>query len=97
MRILFLLLKAVTFLLLLGLAVKNDGVVAVNAYLGYAWQVPLVVVMLVMFIGGLFCGAVAFMGRIVALNRELARVRAALGVEANPVKVSRADTGTNAE
>jgi len=76
MRIFLLFLRALVFLLLLGLAVKNDGMVTVHAYFGSAWQLPLVVVMLAAFFGGLLCGVIAFSARTIAQTRELVRLRA---------------------
>lgn len=93
MRILFLLLKAVVFLLFLGLAVKNDGMVTVQSYLGSVWQVPLVVVMLVMFLGGLLSAAAAFVGHLLAQNREIARLKAVSSSNTS----GRANTGVTAD
>ena len=47
MRILFLLLKTVVFLLLLGFAFKNSDSVVVRYFLGLEWHAPLVFVLLV--------------------------------------------------
>lgn len=76
MRFLFLLLRAIVFIVLLGFAVKNDGLVTVYAYFGQAWQLPLVVVMFVVFTIGLLCGIAVLAGRLLAQNKELQRLRA---------------------
>lgn len=75
MRILIWLLRAVLFLLLLGFAIKNDGVVTVQAYFDTSWQLPLVVVMLGMLVAGVLLGATAIAGTVFVLRREVARLR----------------------
>ncbi len=66
------------FLLALGFAVKNSGTVTVSYYLGYQWQSPLVLVMLVCFVAGVATGVAASLSfifrqkrNILALKREL--------------------------
>lgn len=76
MRFLYLLLRAIVFIVLLGFAVKNDGPVTVNAYFGQTWQLPLVLVMFLMFTIGLLCGIAVLAGRMFAQNKELQRLRA---------------------
>ncbi|MDQ7990407.1 MAG: LapA family protein [Candidatus Dactylopiibacterium sp.] len=76
MRILYLLLRALVFLLLLGLAVKNDGMVTVKAYFDTAWQLPLVVVMLLMFAAGLLGGVAVLSARVASQRREIQRLQA---------------------
>lgn len=77
MRYLSWILKIVLFLLLFGFALKNTGMVSVHGYLGYQWQVPLILILLVFFaLGvaiGLAAGAAAFFRqqrRIVELRRQ---------------------------
>jgi lipopolysaccharide assembly protein A len=72
------LLKIVLFLLLFGFALKNTGSVPVHGYLGYEWNAPLVLILLIFFsLGvaiGLAAGAAAFFRqqrRIVQLKRQL--------------------------
>lgn len=96
MRFISLLLRALAFLLLLGLAVKNDGLVTVQAYLGSAWQLPLVVVMLVAFVLGLACGIVAISARMLAQTRELTRLRALVAPVSRPVTSTSIDTDAGA-
>lgn len=70
-------LRAILFLLLLGFAIKNDGAVTVRFFLGTEWQVPLVVVMLVMFAGGVVLGATATVATLFSQRREIRRLKRA--------------------
>jgi putative membrane protein len=71
MRILFLLLKTVVFLLLLGFAFKNSDSVIVRYFLGLEWQAPLVFVLLVFFGIGIAIGAMTNLGIIVRQRRDI--------------------------
>lgn len=75
MRILTWLLRAAVFILLLGFAIKNDGVVTVRAFFDTEWQIPLVVVMLGMLAAGVVLGATAIAGTVFMLRREVSRLR----------------------
>ncbi len=61
----------VLFLLALGFAVKNSDAVVVNYYLGYQWQAPLVLVLLVFFIAGVAIGVAASLGFLFRQRREI--------------------------
>lgn len=80
MKILTLLLRALVFLLLLGFAIKNDGMVTVKAFFDVAWQLPLVVVILLMFAAGLLAGVAAMAASSMALRRELEHLRRSLPI-----------------
>ena len=71
MRYLSWLFGFVLFLLALGFAVKNSDTVAVNYYLGYQWQAPLVLVILVFFFTGVAVGVAASLGFIFRQRREI--------------------------
>ena len=78
MRYLLWPLKFALFVLILSFAVKNTDPVWVRYYLGYEWQAPLVLVLLVFFCLGAVVGVVANLAHlfrqrreIVALKREL--------------------------
>lgn len=71
MRYLSWLFGFVLFLLALGFAVKNSDTVIVNYYLGYQWQAPMVLVMLVFFISGVAVGIVASLGYLFRQRREI--------------------------
>lgn len=75
MRYLGWILKGVLFILLLGFAVKNSDVVTLSYYLGYEWQAPLVLIILMFFVAGAVVGVAACMGYLFRQRRELARLR----------------------
>jgi lipopolysaccharide assembly protein A len=69
--------KAVIFLLLLGFAQKNSGVVTVHYYLGYVWEAPLVLILLGFFAMGAITGLLAIMPHLIRQRRELGKLRKA--------------------
>ncbi|MHB0991087.1 MAG: LapA family protein [Burkholderiales bacterium] len=71
-------LKIVLFLFLLSFAVKNSDVVVLRYYLGYQWQTPLVLVLLIFFALGTATGVMACLGYLFRQRRELQRLRLAL-------------------
>lgn len=79
MRILLRLLKLVLllalFLLLLAFAIKNVEMVRVQVFFDAAWDVPLVVVMLVSLVLGALIGIGALASTVIGLRRELAAAR----------------------
>ena len=77
MRTLALLLKIVLFVLLLGFAVKNSDVVTLHYFLGYEWQSPLALVILLSFASGLLVGLLACSWRLLHNHRELRHLRRA--------------------
>jgi putative membrane protein len=75
MRIIVWLVRLLAFILLLGFAIKNDALVTVNFYLGTNWQLPLVLVMLLMFTAGAAVGVTAMLSTLVSQRREIGRLR----------------------
>lgn len=75
MRYLGWILKGALFILLLGFAVKNSDVVTLSYYLGYQWQAPLVLIILMFFVAGAVVGVAACMGYLFRQRRELTRLR----------------------
>ncbi|GAB2890067.1 hypothetical protein GCM10027046_18290 [Uliginosibacterium flavum] len=75
MRILIWLLRAALLILLLGFAIKNDGVVTVHAFFDAEWRVPLVLLMATILVAGVLIGASALVGTVFMLRREVARLR----------------------
>ncbi len=71
-------LKIILFLFLLSFAVKNSDVVTLRYYLGYQWQTPLVLVLLIFFALGAATGVLACLGYLFRQRRELQRLRLAL-------------------
>lgn len=86
MRYLSWLLGFVLFLLALGFAVKNSGVVAVHYYLGYQWQAPLVLVILVFFFAGAAVGVVASLRFIFRQRREIFSIKREMRARAQAEK-----------
>jgi len=84
MRIFFLLFKVAIFLLLLGFAVKNTDTVAVRYFLGFEWQAPLVIVLLVFFVIGIVIGILASIAVIVRQRREILGLKRDLRGRARP-------------
>lgn len=67
--------KLVVFLLVLGFALKNSHVVSIHSYLGYTWQAPLIVTLLITFLLGALTGLLALLPYLFRLRRQ-AGVRA---------------------
>lgn len=75
MRILIWLLRAALLVLLLGFAIKNDGLVTVHAFFDTEWHLPLVLLMVTMLVAGVLIGASALFSTVFMLRREVARLR----------------------
>lgn len=75
MRYLSWLLRLVLFLLLFGFAIKNVDQVTLHYYLGYAWEAPLVVILLIFFFAGVLIGLFANLGVIFRHRREIAALK----------------------
>ncbi len=71
MRYLSWLFKIILFLLLLGFAVKNTEIAVLHYYLGYEWQAPLVLILLVFFCAGAALGIVASLSYLFRQRREM--------------------------
>lgn len=71
MRYLSRLLGLVLFLLALGFAVKNSDPILVRYYLGYQWQAPLALVVLVFLGAGAVLGVIGSLGFIFKQRREI--------------------------
>lgn len=78
MHYLFWLLKLALFALILSFAVKNTDVVSVRYYLGYEWQAPLVLVLLLFFCLGAALGIVASLTQLIRQRREIAALKRSL-------------------
>jgi len=81
-KVLVWLLRAVIFIMLFGLAIKNSGPVELRFFLNQAWQAPLSLVLLAAFTAGVVIGLGAGLGAWTRQRRELSRLRAQL--EAGP-------------
>lgn len=67
--------KAVLFFLILSFAIVNTDPVTVRYYLGYQWEAPLVLVLLVAVCGGAMVGLVAGLFQTLRLRREIAALK----------------------
>jgi uncharacterized integral membrane protein len=72
-RYLGLALKLIVFLLVLGFALKNSHTVTFYAYLGQAWQAPLIIMLVLAFVLGALTGVLALLPTVFRLRREAAR------------------------
>jgi putative membrane protein len=68
--------KLAIFLLVLGIALKNTQPVSFVSYLGYTWQSPLIVMLLLAFLLGALIGLLALLPYLFRLRRQVSdRVR----------------------
>ncbi|HUW37185.1 MAG TPA: LapA family protein [Rhodocyclaceae bacterium] len=75
MRLLIWLLRAIVFVLLFGLAIKNSGPVYLRSYFESSWQAPLSLVMLGSFAAGAAIGVTAAFATLVRQRREIMRLK----------------------
>jgi uncharacterized integral membrane protein len=80
----------ILFLLAVGFSLKNSELVTVRAYLGYEWQAPLVVVLLVCFGVGAAAGVAASFSFIFRQRKEILSLKRELRLRAQDSK-SQAD------
>jgi uncharacterized integral membrane protein len=77
--------KLLVFLLVLGFALKNSHPVSFVSYLGYTWQAPLIVMLLLAFVLGALTGLLALLPYLFRLRREANSHKRSSGQEAaNP-------------
>ncbi|MFA7279465.1 MAG: lipopolysaccharide assembly protein LapA domain-containing protein [Sterolibacterium sp.] len=75
MRIVIWLLRAIIFVALFGLAVKNSASVDVRLYLDTVWQAPLALVILASFAAGTLIGMTALVATLIRQRREIGKLR----------------------
>lgn len=75
MKVLVWLVRAVIFILLFGLGIKNSATVELRFFLDQNWQAPLSLVLLAVFTAGVVFGLVALLGVWTRQRRELAELR----------------------
>ncbi len=78
MRFLIWLLRAVIFVALFGLAIKNSGLVELRFYFSNDWQAPLSLVILGSFVGGVVLGVTAGFATMIRQRREISRLQGKL-------------------
>lgn len=76
--------KAALFLLILSFAIVNTDPVTVRYYLGYQWQAPLVLVLLVAVCLGALVGLLVGLFHTLRLRRQLAALKRELRVQQSP-------------
>lgn len=79
MRFFMWIIKAALFLLILSFAIVNTDPVTVRYYLGYRWEAPLVVVLLVAVCAGALVGLLAGLFQTLRLRRQIAALKRELG------------------
>jgi len=89
MRILFWFLRFVLLLLLLAFAIKNDGLVRVQVFFDTAWDLPLIVVILVSFALGILLGVISLGLTVMNLRRELNAAKLAQRAPLPPISPTR--------
>lgn len=77
MKLLVWLLRLIVFIGLLGLAIKNDGVIELRFFFDHSFQAPLSLVLLAAFAGGAVVGLSAAVATLVRQRIELGRLRRA--------------------
>lgn len=75
MRYLGWLVKILIFVVVLGFALQNSQPVTLHYFLGYVWEAPLVVLLLLAFVLGALLGLLALLPALYQLRRERARLR----------------------
>ncbi len=75
MRYLFWILRLTLFLLLFGFALKNNEPAVLHYYLGYQWNAPLALILLVFFTLGIGAGLMTSLATIFRQRREIAQLK----------------------
>lgn len=75
MRYLGWLVKILIFVVVLGFALQNSQPVTLHYFLGYIWEAPLVVLLLLAFVLGALLGLLALLPALYQLRRERTRLR----------------------
>ena len=82
MRVLLWACRIFIFLFLLVFAFKNTDAVSVHFILDTSWQAPLIIVLLVFFVGGAALGVLSLLGTVFGLRRELTKLKREQGSSA---------------
>jgi uncharacterized integral membrane protein len=75
MRVLAWTLRIILFLALFLFALKNTDMVSLHLYFDQVWQAPLILVLLVFFVGGTVIGVLATLATVFRQRREIARLQ----------------------
>jgi uncharacterized integral membrane protein len=82
MNALLWLLRALLFVILLGLAIKNGGDVELRFFFDASWQAPLALVILASLVTGVILGLLALLPRLVRQRRETLKLQRSVPVPA---------------
>lgn len=93
MRYLSWLLGITLFVLALGFAIKNSDPVTLNYYLGFQWQAPLVLMLLVFLGAGMAIGVAATLGFVFRQRREILLLKRELRLKNQALDDKRPDSG----
>jgi putative membrane protein len=69
------LVKFLVFVILFGFAMHNASPIDLHFFLGYVWNAPLAMILLVFFVVGAVLGLLASLGQVIRLRRELVQLR----------------------
>lgn len=75
MRLIYIILYTVLFILLLGFGLKNADPVVLHYYLGIAWQAPLSLMVLILICIGVAAGIIGLLPIFIKQRRELIALR----------------------
>ncbi|HEY3301474.1 MAG TPA: LapA family protein [Methylophilaceae bacterium] len=75
MRLIYLILYSLLFILLLGFGLKNAEPVVLHYYLGIAWQAPLSLMVLILISIGVAAGIIGLLPIFIKQRRELVALR----------------------
>lgn len=75
MRLIYLILYSLLFILLLGFGLKNAEPVVLHYYLGIAWQAPLSLMVLILISLGVAAGIIGLLPIFIKQRRELVALR----------------------
>lgn len=67
--------RLIIFAFLVVFAAQNTDLVNLHLLPGSVWQAPLVIALLVFFVGGVMLGALSLLGVIFGLRREISRLK----------------------
>lgn len=84
MQYLMWIIKVTLFILILSFAIVNTDPVTVRYYLGYQWQAPLVVVLLVAVCAGALVGLLTGLFQTLRLRRQIALLKRELDAVRKP-------------
>lgn len=83
MPILYRIIKIILFVVFLAFAARNADSVTVRGFFGYAWQLPLVFILLIFFGAGILLGITAGLGQFVRQRRAIVGLKKELRRHAN--------------